>query len=237
MSLNNTIPEKKSCFNCGAWRQSIFKDFNEKQLLHLNSIKHPNVHKKSENLFKQGEEVKGIYCNASGLLKVIQKNDSDKIIFSRFVFPGDTVGHRSIFVEDKYKGTCEVISDKAEACFVNKRDVLNLFSQSNEFAKALIFKISADLESSVNDHILLSESTAFARLCTLLLKLFDEYSEEKDGLKCVKCNITKVDIARCLSMADETVIRFMSELQKDKIVHTLDKKLVLLNEAKLRQYA
>lgn len=227
----------KSCINCPAWPKSIFKDFSEAQLNHLDTIKKTNSHKKNEILFKQGQEVSGIYCNASGLLKISQKNAAQKIIFSRFSFPGDTVGHRSIFVEDQYKGTCEVISDDTEACFINKKDVVNLFSENNEFAKSLIFKISYELDRSVNEHILLNESTAFSRLCALLLKLFEEFSESKSGVRVLKAAISKVDIARSLAVADETVIRFMSELQKDNIIQSNDKIISLVNEAKLKQYA
>ncbi|MBY0555450.1 Crp/Fnr family transcriptional regulator [bacterium] len=229
--------KEKSCLSCPVWSKSIFKDFNNAQLKHLDSIKKTSSHKKNESLFKQGQEVDGIYCNASGLLKISQKNLAGKIIFSRFAFPGDTVGHRSIFVEDQYKGTCEVVSDDAEACFINKKDVVNLFSENNEFAKSLIFKISHELDRSVNEHILLNESTAFSRLCALLLKLFDEYSENKSGVRVLKSAISKVDIARSLAVADETVIRFMSELQRNKIIHISGKKISLLNESKLRQYA
>ena len=181
--------------------------------------------------------MRGLFCNGSGLLKVIQKNQSDKVIFSRFVYPGDTVGHRSIFVEDSYKGTCSVISEQAEVCFINKKEVITLFSENTEFAKALIAKISGELERSVDEHILMRESTAFSRLCSLLIRLFDEYSEKTSEEHFLRAAVSKVDMARCLSMADETVIRFMSELQKDGIIETRDKIIHLLNEKKLRQYS
>lgn len=229
--------KEKSCVNCPVWPKSIFKNFNAEQLKHLDTIKKPQSRVKNESLFKQGESVQGIFCNASGLLKVGQKNSSQKIIFSRFVFPGDTVGHRSIFVEDHYKGTCDVVSDAAEVCFFNKKDVVNLFGENNEFAKSLILKISQELDRSVNEHILLSESTAFSRLCSLLLKLFEEYSEVKSGVPMLKSTIAKVDIARILAVTDETVIRFMSDLQKEKIIQSNDKIISLLNESKLKKYA
>mgnify|MGYP000976040652 CR=1 FL=1 len=99
-----------SCGSCPAWPLSVFREFDDVEVAALAQLKRPCHLSKGDVLFEQGAPVRGMYCNANGLLKVLQKNQNGKVIFSRLVFPSDSAGHRSLFIEARYKGTASVIS-------------------------------------------------------------------------------------------------------------------------------
>ncbi len=211
---------------------------SESELKLLASSKKPCTYKKNQKIFEQGDVVSGIYCNSNGLVKVIQKDSSEKILFSRLAFPGDSVGYRSLFIEKNYKGTATMVSDQGQGCFISHETVSQLFLQNPSFAKALVKKISFELERSVDEKIELKEKSTFARLCYLLINLFEEFSEETvDGHLSLKSDITKVEIAQILAVADETVIRHMSELKNDKVIQQNGKRLTLINRKQLERLA
>lgn len=226
-----------SCRSCPAWRQSLFREFDDAEVAALAVLKKPCHLSKGDVLFEQATPVRGMYCNANGLLKVLQKNQSGKVIFSRLVFPADSAGHRSLFIEACYKGTASVVSEAADVCFIEMADVLKLFSENSVFARSLIVKLAGELDRSVTEQIQMKEISSFARLCQLLEGLFENFSEAQNDVKVLRSAISKVDIARLLSVADETVIRWMADLKKEEIVDLRDRRFVLLNPAKLRAYA
>ncbi len=226
-----------SCQSCPAWRQSLFREFDDAEVAALAALKRPCHLSKGDVLFEQGAPVRGMYCNANGLLKVLQKNQSGKVIFSRLVFPSDSAGHRSLFIESCYKGTASVVSEAADVCFIEMADVLKLFSENSVFARSLIVKLASELDRSVIEQIQMKEISSFARLCQLLEGLFENFSETQNDVKVLRSAISKVDIARLLSVADETVIRWMADLKKEEIVDLRDRRFVLLNPAKLHSYA
>lgn len=226
------------CNTCPAWKKSLFSSLNEHELFELSKIKAICRYQKNEHLFKQGAEVTGLYCNGEGLVKVDQSDSSGKVKFSRLVYPGDTAGHRSIFIEKNYKGTASAVSESVNCCYISKDNVLQFFAKNNEFAKKLITKLSFELEGSEKDQIESKEKSVFSRVCSLLIKLFDNFSETNlQGTQQLTISISKADIAKILSVADETIIRAMSELKNDSVIDFSGKIILLLNKEKLKSYS
>lgn len=217
-----------SCHECSVWKKSLFKDFDSHLIEWLSQKKKPQTIFKSETYFKQGEEVTGIYCHFEGLSKVIQKDSKDKIRFTRLVFPGDTSGHRSLFIQNTYQGTTIALSDEVSACFISTEDILFLLSKNSSFAKNLIVKISRELNRSEEDMMATKEKTVRGRLAQLVYNLAVEYSDKMDnGNYVIKTEITKRELAKLLLVADETVIRLMSEMMKEEIIMYSEKKLII----------
>jgi len=224
-----------NCQDCPVWKHSLFKDFGSELIYWLAGKKISNTFKKKEILFTQGQPVKGVYCHMSGLAKVVQKNATARVRFSRLVLPGDTSGHRSLFIETNYKGTADVISNTLRACFIPKDDILHLLSSNSSFAKNLVVKISTELKRAEEDKISSKEKSARGRLAQLLCELSRNYSEKiNDSIipktqYLIKSEITKKDIASLLSVANETVIRLMSDMKSEELIRYQDKKLLILD--------
>lgn len=226
---------QRICTTCPAWKKSLFSNLNDQELTQLAQIKAICNLQKNEVLFKQGQTVEGLYCNADGLVKVVQTEPTGQVKFSRLVYPGDTAGHRSIFIESTYKSTASVLSDSLHCCFISKENVLRFFFLNHDFAKKLITKLAIELDRSEKDRIDSKEKTVLARLSSLLLSLFENFSEINDsGQKQLRVSISKADIARVLSVADETIIRTMNDLKNLSILDFSGKIIILLDEEKLR---
>jgi len=220
----------KDCLTCPVWKKSLFRNFEPELIQWLTKRKRTLNLNKKDILFTQGEDVDGIFCHLSGLAKVVQKDTEGNIRFSRLVLPGDTSGHRSLFIETRYKGTADVVSDALQACYIPKDDILYLLSNNASFAKNLVIKISSELIRSEEEQILVKEKTVRERLAVLLCELCEAHADKiNDTQYCIKSEITKVDIASVLSVANETVIRLMSEMKSEGLI-SYDGKKVIIND-------
>ena len=223
------------CHDCPVWKKSLFRDLDPELIQWITDKKQTVYLKNKEVLFKQGQEVEGIFCHMTGITKVIQKDEKGNVRFSRFVLPGDTSGHRSVFIDTSYKGTAEVISDTLQACCIPKEDVLHLLSHSSSFSKNLVIKISSELTRSEEEKISVIEKTVRDRLTLLLCELCGPDKESEDGNQAIiQADITKVDIANVLSVANETVIRLMSEMKSEGLISYQGKRIIINDVKKLK---
>ena len=225
----------KDCRECPVWKKSLFKDFDETLVSWVTQKKKTVSLQKKDVLFEQGQEVDGIYCHLNGLAKVVQKDVDGNIRFSRLVLPGDTSGHRSLFIETNYKGTADVISDSLQTCYIPKTDILHLLSSNVSFAKNLVIKISSELVRSEEEQIQAREKTVRDRLAQMLCELREVHSEPiNESQWLIKSEITKVDIAGFLSVANETIIRQMSDMKSEGLIGYEGKRIVLKDIEKLK---
>lgn len=228
----------KDCRECPIWKKSLFRDLDPALIQWITERKHTVSLRKRDVVFRQGQEVEGIYCHLLGLAKIVQRDDNDNVRFSRFVLPGDTSGHRSLFIETRYKATAYVISENLQACYIPKEDILYLLSHNASFAKNLVIKISAELVRSEEEQITFKEKTVRSRLALLLCELCDADCEQNiEGQWVIKSDITKRDIAGFLSVANETVIRLMSEMKSEGVIETEGKKIKINDLDQLRKLA
>ena len=119
------------------WNHPLFKDFSEELKNWLGGRLEKRRFKKGEFLFSQGETVQGIFVHLAGLAKITQKDEHGKVEYSRLVLPGDSSGHRSLFIENSYKGSAEVLSESLMAVFIKRRCFLD-----KRFGKIILNEMS-----------------------------------------------------------------------------------------------
>ena len=224
----------KKCHECPAFNKSLFKDFSPSLIEWLSEHKTFKAYQKTDQLFEQGQAVHGLFCHAEGLVKVVQKDENKKVRFARLVLPGDSSGHRSLFVSSTYRGSASVLSETACGCFVSSEDISYLLLKNPDFAKSLIEKISRELKRSEDSQMASKEKTLRSRLAQLLFDLGENFSikiNEEDVL--INAEITKRDMAAILMVAEESVIRIMSEMARDGFIDYQDKKILIKNLSKM----
>ena len=231
--MNTSFPT--SCTECPVFENSLFNGFSQDLIDWLADRKQVHNLDKKQQLFHQGKSVEGIFCHFDGLAKIVQKDVNENIRFTRLVLPGDTSGHRSLFIENKYKGTAIVISDKLKACFISHSDMLFLLSNDVSLAKNIIIKISTELNRSEDEVISVNERNVRSRLAYLLYNLGIDYAETVNQSQyMLKSEITKKDIASLLMVADETIIRLMSEMRREGLISYEGKRILIKDIEKIK---
>ncbi|MBY0555398.1 Crp/Fnr family transcriptional regulator [bacterium] len=133
--------------------------------------------------------------------------------------PLDTVGHRSIFIQRDFLGTAEVISENAQLIFISTKEIVRLMSENFDFSRSLIIKISTELSKAESNSFKVKDKTSFERVAEFLFFTAMKYSDiDPNGCYKFKSEIPKNVISSILFMADETVIRVMTDLKKENVI-------------------
>lgn len=226
------------CQQCPVFSYSLFADIDADLIAWLATKKVNRELNKGDLLFEQNRPVEGIFCHYEGLAKVVQTDNAGKERFTRLVLPGDSSGHRSVFIEPLYKGTAKAISMQLRACFIAKQDILHLFANSASFAKNLVTKIAIELQRLEEEAISTKEKPVRNRLAHLIFRLCNDHSEKLDDNRYrIKSEISKRDIASLLMVASETVIRLMSEMKSEGLIEYDNKHLLVTDYDKVRKLA
>ena len=188
--------------------------------------------KKGELLFKEGEKVTGIYFLNSGSAKV-HKKWGEKELIVRFAKKGDIVGHRGLG-NDIYFPVSGTALEPSVVCFIEIYFFLASLKVNHEFLFQLMMFFAEELKVSERRMRNLAHMPVKGRISQALLSLQEKFGQTKDGY--IDIILSKQDLASYAGTTYETVFRFMSEFEKDKIISTDGKKIMLSDKARLLDY-
>lgn len=223
-----------SCLNCPAWKKSIFSDLSEKETEDIARFKQAMTLKKNETAFIQEEVVRGLYCIGTGGLKIIQKiNSQDTLV--RLAPPGDTAGHRSVFLDTKYKGSAVAIA-VTELCFIPLDLINKLLNTNTHFALKLIKKMAADSNLSEEQNISHRQKNVRERFAELLIFLDKNFSRQLPGEESIiELRLTRQEIASLVGTAEDTTIRLFTEFKENSWIREVEKNIVILDRTMIKK--
>lgn len=111
MKLSSTKCNQSTCFLC----QSVLKGWQP--LISLN--KKNFEFKKGQQIFKEGDPVKGIYFIYDGKVKVHKYWDEEKEFIVRFANKGDILGHLGLWYRKFLSSFCYRIRESYSLLFRN----------------------------------------------------------------------------------------------------------------------
>lgn len=221
-----------TCKNCPVWKKSLFSDLDDETLSKLNASKKHSKYSRNQFAFKQGEETTGIFCIASGGFKIMQNFGNGETIV-RVVAPGDTAGHRSLFIEEKYKGSAQAFKNSS-ACFISTDTILELLKKNTKFSLHLIKKLSIDIISIEKQNIEHKSKNVRERLATFIINYVDDFKDEDSAH--VEMRLTRSEIATLVGAAEDTIIRLFSEFRDEGWIQENGRELTILNREVLARY-
>lgn len=221
--MSNSCSDK--CESCPVWKKSLFSDLDTESLKKLNGSKRLMVYKRNQFAFKQGEPTSGLHCIASGGFKILQDSgNGDSIV--RVVSPGDTAGHRSLFIEDTYKGSAQAFKNSS-ACFIPIDTILDLLKRNTKFSLHLIKKLSSDINSIEKQNLDHKQKNVRERLATFIINYYDDFKDSDSNY--VEWRLTRGEVATIVGAAEDTVIRLFSEFREEGWIQENGRELTLLN--------
>lgn len=226
-----------SCENCPSQEKGIFCDLEKASLNDVSHNKVMNLYKKGQTIFFQGNPPFGLYCIASGKIKVSKMGNDGKESIVRIASSGDVLGHRSLFSQDNYTATATVIEDAA-VCFLDKNYIYSTLKKEPSVALNLIEKLSEGMGAAEKRNASMSNKNARERLAELLLSFCKSYGiEEKDGRIRLDIKLNRDEMASIVGTAHETIIRLISEFKEEGILEQEGKVIFIINQNKLLEFA
>ena len=187
---------------------------------------------KGEIIFKEGDQVKGIYFVYEGTVKV-HKHWGDKELILRFAKKGNIIGHRGLG-KDLFYPVSGTAIEPTTVCFVN----LDFFQASlkinHDFLYELMQFFASELKESERNMRNLAHMTVKGRIAQALLTLEEKFTNTSEGF--INLSISRQDLASFAGTTYETVFRSLNELSGDGVIVIKGKKIGILNRQVLSEY-
>jgi len=222
MRENKKGCDLKSCFLCKLclpeWLPAIAAS---KKTFHFN---------KGELIFKEGDEVKGMYFIFHGTVKVHKKWGEEKELILRFAKNGEIIGHRGLGDEIVYPVSGTAL-ESTTVCYIALDFFKSTLKVNNDFTINLLMFYAEELQRSERKMNNLAHMQVKGRIATSLLSLKNKFGVTASGD--INIILSRQDLASYAGTTYETVFRILNELTLENIISTRNKNIAIINEIKL----
>ncbi len=185
------------------------------------------------HLWKEGDLGEYVYFLRSGVLKLTRELDENRTLNLGFFAKGDVVGEGAVLGGHE-RHTNAVVYQDVEVYRIAAADLARIMEGSAEVSRWLAAKSHErrrDLERRVG---VLLFKTAHARIASLLLDLAKTFGVRDSRGTIVNLKLTHRELAAMIGATRETVSFAIVDLRKKGLVETEGKRVILLDEPKLR---
>ena len=223
MKKNNHTCDLKSCFLC--------KRCLPEWLPAVEAGRKTFYYKKGELIFREGEEVKGIYFVYSGKVKVHKKWGEEKELIIRFAQKGDILGHRGLGQQVGNYPISATALEPVQVCYIDLDFLQSTLKINYEFIYQLLLFFADELQESERKMRNLAHMQVKGRIAQALITLRDKFGITADGL--IDVSLSRQDLASFAGTTYETVFRIINELTDDQLIRTEGKYIAILDTDKL----
>ena len=222
------LPKQRSCDKCDNRYCIIRKFCSEDWRVFLTNHKTTYFIPAGQEIFSKGNKVEGIYCVYLGYIKVYEFDDRSERIVD-LVKGGEILGYRGL----SSKLSCYTVSAKALSDCEITFFPMDIFRLAIEANKQLAFFLIDLLTSKLNNIEYRSNNCAnFQAKDKIKLAISDmitSFGFENNDENNLKFTLSRKDIAGLAGTTYETVIRSLSELDKQKHIKLEGKSIKILN--------
>lgn len=188
---------------------------------------------KGEMLFREGEEMNGIYFIYKGAMKVHKRWGDDKELIVRFAKDGQIVGHRGLG-KDNYFPVSATALERTTVCFIEKEFFNSSLKVNQDFLYELMMFFAAELKESEKNMRNLAHMPVKGRVAQALFMLKEKFGTDSENA--INITLTRQDIASFVGTTYETLFRMMNEMIEEGSIRNLDKKIGIVDVQKLSSY-
>ena len=222
------------CEQCIVRQFSSLKALNKDELLRMAECKTSYTIKKGEPIFEEGEVTNGIYCIKDGVCKLSKLSDNGKDQIVKLVKPGELLGQRSM-ISDEPANLSAVALEDMEVCFIPRSEVMQFFTQNNQFSMNVMRTICDDLKGADDHMVNMAQKTVRQRLVETLIYLEETFGKNEDGS--LHIQLSREELAGMIGTATESCIRLLSELNKSNLIELNGKKIFIADKNKLKRFS
>ena len=190
-----------------------------------------NIHlKKGELLFREGDEVPGMYFIYSGTVKVHKQWGQEKELILRFARKGDIVGHRGLGGDNIYPVSGTAL-EPVTACFIDMAFFLATLKVNHDFMMQLMLFYAQELKESERNMRNLAHMPVKGRVANALLHLQQKFGVTPEGH--LNMVLSRQDLASFAGTTYETVFRIMNEMVQEGAIRLEGKNIIVADAEKL----
>jgi CRP-like cAMP-binding protein len=184
-------------------------------------------------IFKEDEEVKGIFFTYDGTVKVHKHWSRDKELILRFAKKGNIIGHRGLGKDLVYPVSGTAI-EPTTTCFLRLEFFQASLKVNYDFLYELMQFFATELKESERNMRNLAHMPVKDRIAQALLTLEEKFGTTTNGS--INIIISRQDLASFAGTSYETLFRVLNELIFEKIIEIHEKRFRIINKRLLMPY-
>ncbi|MBO9151241.1 Crp/Fnr family transcriptional regulator [Chitinophaga sp. GCM10012297] len=188
------------------------------------------TYRKGQELFREGDPVKGIFFIYKGSVKVHKHWDEEKELILRFARKGDIVGHRGIGLQPVYPVTATAL-EQVTVCYFD----LVFWEASLKVNQPLLYELmlfyARELQESERKMRNLAHMPVKGRIAQALVSLEKQFGRNENGF--IGFTLSRQDLASYIGATYETTFRILQEMIQEHLVVISGKEIAITDEARL----
>ncbi len=188
--------------------------------------------KRGQNIFTEGAFPAGIYFVKSGKIKKFKMLNSGKEQIIYICSEGEMIGYAAFLGEERYHDSAATITESAIG-FIPKDRLVYLMDRHHELSKLLIKKLSHEFGVMVNFIATFTKKSVRERVALTLLILNENFRNNVNENSEIQIELTREDFANIVGIAIETLVRILSDFEREGLISKKGRKIVIRQPLRL----
>lgn len=181
--------------------------------------------RRGDYIYRHGEEPKGIYLVAQGLVAIVLHGINGKEHLMRFFRAGQFFGHRSLFAKQAYHASTQAL-ELTKVYFLHKKTIDPLLEAYPHFYAKIVEKLALELQHCEIQQVMLLDHQILPRVARAVVYLKEIHPSY---------NWTRQELANFCASTTSTVIKALAELEKMGLIKQKGRSIEIVDRASLIQ--
>lgn len=239
MKPNQAVPMRGTqphCQNCSLNSLCLPLSLTEHDMERLDDIiRRGRPIQKGQLLFQQGEHFQSVFAVRTGALKTYTLASNGEEQITGFHLASELVG-LSGYDNGNYPLTAKAL-ETTTVCEIPLQQLDTLADELPDLRKQLMRTMGTEIRHDQNMMLLLSKKNAEERVASFLLDISQRYARRGFSSSHFRLPMSRVDISNYLGLAVETISRVFTRFQKNGLIDTQGKEIMLQDLAALHELA
>lgn len=213
----------------------LFASMPADELSQLAEIIEVKALAKGDVLFWEGEPAQGLFFIKQGTVQMSKTSAEGKQAILQIYSAGEVLAEAVLFADAPYPATAEAV-EPCTVYFLSRPAMHDLMLRHPRIALYIIGVLSARLREAQDKLKLWAYANAESRVSRLLLNLARHHGTKGRNGVLVGIELPHSRLAALTGLTRETVSRVLSAFRTEGIIHTQQRKLVITDLDKLRNY-
>lgn len=209
-----------------------FSGMSEEQLNDIRNIASVKSYGKGETIFFEGDEGKGFFIVADGLVKVYKTSSEGKEQILHMLGPGEPIGEVAVFAGQSFPANAMALS-KSRLLYLPRKAFVDLITTNPSLAMNMLAVLSMRLRQFTVQIESLALKEVPSRLAAYLVYLAEEQHQNRR----VTLKISKGSLAGLLGTIPETLSRIFAKMTERNLIKVNGRDIELLDLEGLKELA
>ncbi|MBW7839747.1 MAG: Crp/Fnr family transcriptional regulator [Chitinophagaceae bacterium] len=223
------------CLTCKVRKSSVLEPCAIGTLSAISTFKNSRKFEKGEFLFKEGEEVKGVFFIKKGVVKVLKEVPGYRTLIFKVCAKGEIVGHRGYDSKNIHKYSGVALSE-TECCFVPIVFFKEILRDSPDLEKQLMEEYLIDLERMEQKSMSLAYKSVKEKVAEAILLVSGVYDYHVKR-RSFNIDLSRQDFADLTGTTKEQVSAVLKEFSRDSLIRYSGKKFNFIDLDALKSVA